>query len=127
MKPRFGIVLFQVRRALILILSQLGEGADNGSAAVLKAAGRKAMQVRVLSPPPFLSTTTATHKSPSVRYNSHLARFWRASDRRPRTKRQRSLIQRIDCRAEILWHRVSVTRSHLQSGVACPRSPCTRT
>ena len=30
------------------------EGSHNGSAAVLKTAGRKAMQVRVLSPPPFL-------------------------------------------------------------------------
>src|SRR5678815_3884958 len=29
------------------------EGSHNGSAAVLKTAGRKAMQVRVLSPPPF--------------------------------------------------------------------------
>src|SRR5215208_5669716 len=33
--------------------SQPAEGAHNGSAAVLKTAGRKAMQVRVLSPPPF--------------------------------------------------------------------------
>ena len=32
----------------------LVEGSHNGSAAVLKTAGRKAMQVRVLSPPPFL-------------------------------------------------------------------------
>jgi hypothetical protein len=30
------------------------EGSHNGSAAVLKTAGRKAMQVRVLSPPPFI-------------------------------------------------------------------------
>ncbi len=29
------------------------EGSHNGSAAVLKTAGRKAMQVRVLSPPPL--------------------------------------------------------------------------
>src|SRR5215213_9506155 len=33
--------------------SQPAEGSHNGSAAVLKTAGRKAMQVRVLSPPPF--------------------------------------------------------------------------
>src|SRR5882672_7432329 len=31
------------------------EGSHNGSAAVLKTAGRKAMQVRVLSPPPSLN------------------------------------------------------------------------
>ena len=30
------------------------EGSHNGSAAVLKTAGRKAMQVRVLSPPPLI-------------------------------------------------------------------------
>ena len=35
-------------------LRQLAEGSHNGSAAVLKTAGRKAMQVRVLSPPPSL-------------------------------------------------------------------------
>ena len=34
--------------------SRDAEGSHNGSAAVLKTAGRKAMQVRVLSPPPFL-------------------------------------------------------------------------
>ena len=34
--------------------SRSAEGSHNGSAAVLKTAGRKAMQVRVLSPPPFL-------------------------------------------------------------------------
>src|ERR1044072_1345664 len=35
--------------------AHLAEGSHNGSAAVLKTAGRKAMQVRVLSPPPFAS------------------------------------------------------------------------
>ena len=34
--------------------SQPAEGSHNGSAAVLKTAVRKDMQVRVLSPPPFL-------------------------------------------------------------------------
>jgi hypothetical protein len=33
--------------------SQAAEGSHNGIAAVLKTAGRKAMQVRLLSPPPF--------------------------------------------------------------------------
>jgi hypothetical protein len=32
---------------------QNAEGSHNGSAAVLKTADRKVMQVRVLSPPPF--------------------------------------------------------------------------
>ena len=36
------------------IICRTAEGSHNGSAAVLKTAGRKAMQVRVLSPPPFL-------------------------------------------------------------------------
>lgn len=35
-----------------LLQSDPSEGSHNGSAAVLKTAGRKAMQVRVLSPPP---------------------------------------------------------------------------
>lgn len=45
------------------------EGSHNGSAAVLKTAGRKAMQVRVLSPPPLLSNNlTAVHsaQAPSI-------------------------------------------------------------
>ena len=37
------------------------EGSHNGSAAVLKTAGRKAMQVRVLSPPPFFQRLTFTY------------------------------------------------------------------
>ena len=44
--------------ALSYILSaNNAEGSHNGSAAVLKTAGRKAMQVRVLSPPPFLTVS----------------------------------------------------------------------
>ena len=40
------------------------EGSHNGIAAVLKTAGRKAMQVRLLSPPPFsFPQLTATHKA----------------------------------------------------------------
>src|SRR5215216_7136222 len=46
-------VLFGTELALYS-LSHPAEGSHNGSAAVLKTAGRKAMQVRVLSPPPFL-------------------------------------------------------------------------
>ena len=44
------------------------EGSHNGSAAVLKTAGRKAMQVRVLSPPPFLFNNLPLHinHDPSV-------------------------------------------------------------
>ena len=46
---------FERKTALRYILSVThAEGSHNGSAAVLKTAGRKAMQVRVLSPPPFL-------------------------------------------------------------------------
>src|SRR6476620_12469444 len=42
------------RRRLRYILSaNNAEGSHNGIAAVLKTAGRKAMQVRLLSPPPF--------------------------------------------------------------------------
>jgi hypothetical protein len=40
--------------------SQGAEGSHNGSAAVLKTAVRKDMQVRVLSPPPFPFQTTFT-------------------------------------------------------------------
>ena len=46
---------------ILFCLARL-EGSHNGSAAVLKTAGRKAMQVRVLSPPPLISANcTATH------------------------------------------------------------------
>src|ERR1044072_4529953 len=41
-------------RVAVSYISRRAEGSHNGSAAVLKTAGRKAMQVRVLSPPPFL-------------------------------------------------------------------------
>src|SRR5678815_5417335 len=91
------------------------EGSHNGSAAVLKTAGRKAMQVRVLSPPPFLfKDLHLLIRSAPIRPRGELARSWRAS----RTKRQWLLVQRIHCGAEILWHCVRVSRSHLQSGVA---------
>ena len=51
-------LLFGASEALSYILSANdAEGSHNGSAAVLKTAGRKAMQVRVLSPPPFRSHT----------------------------------------------------------------------
>ena len=39
------------------------EGSHNGSAAVLKTAGRKAMQVRVLSPPPVSFNPYRSHQS----------------------------------------------------------------
>ena len=45
------------------------EGSHNGSAAVLKTAGRKAMQVRVLSPPPF---PAMGFFATSLRESSHL-------------------------------------------------------
>ena len=41
-------------RLRYILSTHPAEGSHNGSAAVLKTAGRKAMQVRVLSPPPFL-------------------------------------------------------------------------
>jgi hypothetical protein len=41
----------------------LAEGSHNGSAAVLKTAGRKAMQVRVLSPPPFTFIASSSHSN----------------------------------------------------------------
>ena len=41
-------------RLRYILLRHPAEGSHNGSAAVLKTAGRKAMQVRVLSPPPLL-------------------------------------------------------------------------
>jgi hypothetical protein len=40
------------------------EGSHNGSAAVLKTAGRKAMQVRVLSPPPLALNNFLVFKDP---------------------------------------------------------------
>src|SRR5215211_6685244 len=56
------------------------EGSHNGSAAVLKTAGRKAMQVRVLSPPPFLFCKLPQFlRSHSVSTGSELVRSWRAS------------------------------------------------
>ena len=45
--------LVRQRRLRYIQLAHPAEGSHNGSAAVLKTAGRKAMQVRVLSPPPF--------------------------------------------------------------------------
>src|SRR5687767_11491078 len=49
---------FVWRRTLRYILSAThADGSHNGSAAVLKTAGRKAMQVRVLSPPPLHPVT----------------------------------------------------------------------
>src|SRR6185436_8749607 len=87
------------------------EGSHNGSAAVLKTAGRKAMQVRVLSPPPFcFKDLHSVIQSVPIRPGTELARSWRGSW----TKRQWPLAQRIHCGAEILWHCVSVSRSHLQ-------------
>src|SRR5215203_5335686 len=44
---------FVYRAGMRYIHPTLAEGSHNGSAAVLKTAGRKAMQVRVLSPPPL--------------------------------------------------------------------------
>src|SRR6267154_1140626 len=56
------------------------EGSHNGSAAVLKTADRKVMQVRVLSPPPFLfNDLPLVIRSHSFGPGSQLARFWRAS------------------------------------------------
>src|ERR1044072_3840612 len=52
-------------------------------------------------------------RSSSIRSSRDLARSWRAS----RTKLQRSLVQRINCRSQVLRDRVSVTSGHLQSGV----------
>ena len=44
------------RAELVGYISESGaEGSHNGIAAVLKTAARKGMQVRVLSPPPFLN------------------------------------------------------------------------
>jgi len=53
-----------------------------------------------------------------IRSSRHLARSWRAFDAgRFWTKRQRLFVQRINCRAKVLRHRVSVARSHLQRGM----------
>src|SRR5215203_3295293 len=49
---QFGLVSTEFCACYILSTTH-AEGSHNGSAAVLKTAGRKAMQVRVLSPPPF--------------------------------------------------------------------------
>ena len=46
----------KVAAAYVIFMKPTAEGSHNGSAAVLKTAGRKAMQVRVLSPPPFQFT-----------------------------------------------------------------------
>src|ERR1041384_3353171 len=64
-------------------LTHPAEGSHNGSAAVLKTAGRKAMQVRVLSPPPFtFNNLPRLTLSISIRPRSHLARSWRAPGRK---------------------------------------------
>src|ERR1051325_622086 len=57
----------RLRNVALYSFRQHAEGSHNGSAAVLKTAGRKAMQVRVLSPPPFqffaVSKTTGPRKA----------------------------------------------------------------
>jgi hypothetical protein len=74
------VVRSKVESVAILSYSfELRRGRIIGSAAVLKTAGRKAMQVRVLSPPPLFSTTYTIPRSPSFGPSSELARFWRAS------------------------------------------------
>src|SRR5258708_12448206 len=76
------------------------------------------MQVRVLSPPPFLfnDLPLRTNHAPSVPVAT-----WRDFGAIPMAglgrNGKRMLVQRIDCCAEILRHRMSVPRSHLQSGV----------
>lgn len=52
------------------------EGSHNGSAAVLKTAGRKAMQVRVLSPPPLFHQLTAEYLIALTVSSSELARSY---------------------------------------------------
>jgi hypothetical protein len=44
-------------RACVIVSEPGAEGSHNGSAAVLKTAVRKDMQVRVLSPPPSFTST----------------------------------------------------------------------
>ena len=62
-----------------ILVRHPAEGSHNGSAAVLKTAGRKAMQVRVLSPPPLsVNNLPWLIRSRSVRPSSKLARSWRA-------------------------------------------------
>src|SRR5437773_6791290 len=56
-----------------IVLSS-SEGSHNGSAAVLKTAVRKDMQVRVLSPPPYSSTT---YRVPSDHIPSVPVATWR--------------------------------------------------
>lgn len=51
---RVPIVKLSRAHACVIIEADYAEGSHNGSAAVLKTAVRKDMQVRVLSPPPFL-------------------------------------------------------------------------
>ena len=104
----------------VIFCKPSAEGSHNGIAAVLKTAARKGMQVRVLSPPPFLFNNLPQYKNLSTfRSSGHLARFWRAfGNRWSGTKRQRLLVQGINRGPKTLWHRVSVTSSHLQRGVA---------
>gem|GEM_PF-5028699 len=47
--------LKSLRKVAYTLSSPKAEGYPNGKEAVLKTAGRKPMQVRVLSPPPSLS------------------------------------------------------------------------
>lgn len=55
------------------------EGSHNGSAAVLKTAGRKAMQVRVLSPPPPFQSFR-TKQTPHIEWVKPLHRRLRLGD-----------------------------------------------
>ena len=84
-----------------ILVRHPAEGSHNGSAAVLKTAGRKAMQVRVLSPPPLLFKDLPQFIRPhSICTCSDLARSWRAFGAGAFwTKRQWFFVQRINCRA----------------------------
>ena len=62
--------------AIFVLERHNAEGSHNGSAAVLKTADRKVMQVRVLSPPPFsFNDLPQFIRSSSIRSGSHLARI----------------------------------------------------
>ena len=99
-----GIVDLAEASACAIFIWPHAEGSHNGSAAVLKTAGRKAMQVRVLSPPPFLFCNLRVfflhqsfnrHPSPVATWRDLGALFGAGTFQ---TKRQWFLLQRINCR-----------------------------
>ena len=81
-----------------------------GSAAVLKTAVRKDMQVRVLSPPPFLfNNLPRVIRSPFLP-RSELARSWRASGVRSQSRKGPFITELTVVRVRP-WGRARVTRS----------------